>query len=116
MYKHPLLDPDRDPKTLQNKVQIDLRYYFVRRESENIYNWTKNTFQVINDKGFTYIQKVEDEEAKNHKETDNEIITAFMPELKISKMCPVLSFTIYMSALSPQNDKLSKKANTRNSK
>ena len=106
IYKHPLLDPDSTPKTLQNKVQMDLRYYFVRRGSENIYNWTKNTFRVVTEKGITFVEKTEDKETKNHKETDNEIITGFMPEIKNSKMCPVLSYTTYISALSPESDKL----------
>ena len=87
---------------------MDLCYYFVRRGSENIYNWTKNTFKIKTDDaiGITYIEKVKDELSKNHQEVDSEIITAFMPEQRGSRMCPVLSFTTYLSALNPKNDKL----------
>ena len=67
---------------------------------------TKNTFRVVTENGFTFVEKIEDEETKNHKETDNEIITAFMPEIKNSNMCPVLSFTTYVSALHPDSNKL----------
>ena len=104
MYNHKLLDPEINSRTLQNKVQMDLRYYFVRRGSENIYKWNKDTFKLVQDDNtkITYIKKVEDEETKNHKETDSEIITAFMPEQKGSKMCPVMSYTTYLSALSPK--------------
>ena len=108
MYSHPLLDPELNPRSLQNKVQMDLCYYFVRRGSENIYNWTKKTFEVKTDEatGIAYIDKIEDEQTKNHQEVDSEIITAFMPEQRGSKMCPVMSFTTYVSALSPKSDKL----------
>jgi hypothetical protein len=37
------------PLGLFNKVQFDLRLYFCRRGSENIYNFTKDTFQVSTD-------------------------------------------------------------------
>ena len=95
MYNHPLLDPNGTPRTIQNKVQMDLHYYFVRRGSENIYKWTKSTFKVVKDPdtGITYIEKDEDEETKNHKETNEEIVAAFMPEIRGSRMCPVVSFT-----------------------
>ena len=108
MYSHNLLDPDINPRTLQNKVQVDFRYYFVHRGCENIYNWTKDTFKVVTDdeSGIVYVKKVEDKETKNHKETDNEIITAFMPEVRGSKLCPVMSFTTYLSALSTESNKL----------
>ena len=107
-----------NPRSLQNKVQLDLRYYFVRRGTENIYNWTKDTFQLVHDEdtNMVYVKKVEDEETKNHKETDSEIITAFMPELKGSKMCPVMSFTTYMSALSPKTNYLWQTARFKNFK
>ena len=105
MYNSQLLDPEDSPKSLQNKVQMDLRYYFVRRGCENIYNWTKDTFKIVTDKdtNLTYIEKVQDEETKNHKEVDSDIITAYMPEISGSKMCPVMSFTTYVSSLSPQS-------------
>ena len=103
MYNSKYLDPELSPRCLRNKVEMDLRYYFVRRGCENIYHWTKDTFKLVKDAttDIVYVEKVEDEETKNHKETNNEIITAFMPEIKGSRMCPVMSFTTYLSALSP---------------
>ena len=47
IYNHTLLAPEGTPHTFQNKVQMDLHYYLVRRRSENIYKWTKSTFKVI---------------------------------------------------------------------
>ena len=87
---------------------MDLRYYFVRRGCENIYNWTKDTFRIVTDATtqITYIEKVEDEQTKNHTEMDSEVITGYMPEIKGSKMCPVMSFTTYISALSPLSNYL----------
>ena len=108
MYRHWLLNPELNPKSLQNKVQMDLRYYFVRWGCENIYDWTKDTFKVVTDPdtGITYVEKVQDEETKNHKEVDSEIIIAFMPEHPGSKMCLVMSFMTYVSALSPDSNYL----------
>ena len=40
----------------------------------------------------TYVKKIEDKETKNHKETDSEIITTFMPEIMGSLLCPVMSY------------------------
>ena len=50
--------------------------------------------------------KVEDEETKNHKETDAPIVSGFMPEIPNCKMCPVQSFLTYLYSLSPNNDNL----------
>ena len=84
---------------------MDLRYYFVRRGSENIYEWTTETFELKSDPatGINYIEKVKDEMTKNHTETDSDIITGYMPEIPGSKMCPVMSYTTYLSALTPGN-------------
>ena len=114
MYHHDLLKPEKNSETLQNKVQMDLCYYFVRRGTENIYHWTKDTFKTITDEsGIVYVKKVEDEETKNHKEIDSEIITAFMPEMRGSKYCPVMSFMTYVSALSSETKYLWQSSNTR---
>ena len=43
---------------------------------------------------------------KNHKETDQDIITGFMPEKKGDKLCPVTSYLRYINALSPKSEKL----------
>ena len=69
---------------------------------------TKKTFALRKDPDteFSYIAKVMDEETKNHKETDSEIITGFMPEIPYCKMCPVQSFLTYLYSLSPEVDHL----------
>ena len=53
-----------------------------------------------------YVTKAVDEETKNHKETDQDIISGFMPEIKDSKYCPVSSYIKYVNALSPKSEKL----------
>ena len=50
--------------------------------------------------------KVEDEETKNHKETDAPIVSGFMPEIPNCKICPVQLFLTYLYSLSPNNDNL----------
>ena len=52
---------------------------------------TKDWFQVKYDehKDMTYVVKVKDEETKNHKMTDEPITSAFMPEMKGDKYCPL---------------------------
>ena len=105
MYKSKFLDPDIGPKELQNKVQFDIRYYFARRGTENIYTMT-NTFKVVTDSEtqIAYITRAMDEATKNHKETDNDIISGFMPEMPKSKYCPVQSFLTYKISLTPEKD------------
>ena len=49
-----------------------------------------------------YVKKVMNEMSKNHKETDHEIITGFMPQLldlngRPHKLCPVRSFENYLN-------------------
>ena len=36
MYNHQYLDPDKDHRSLQIKVQFDIRFFFARRGSENM--------------------------------------------------------------------------------
>ena len=68
----------------------------------------KNTFEIMTDPdtGVRYVTKAIDEETKNHKETDQDIISGFMPENKDSKYCPVKSYLRYLNALSPRSEKL----------
>ena len=67
----------------------------------------KDTFKLEVDlnSGLRYIIKVKDEETKNHKETDQDIISGFMAEKKESKYCPVTSFLRYTNALSPKSNR-----------
>ena len=87
----------------------DIRFFFARRGGENIDSMTKNTFKLSTDPAtnIKYIEKIADEETKNHKETDGQIITGFMPEMENNhKMCPVQSFLTYLYSLSKESDAL----------
>ena len=101
MYKSKFPDPDKGPYELQAKVQFDIRYYFARRGGENIYDMTKETFKCVTDheSGVSYITHAQDKETKNHKESDNEIISGYLPETPGSKYCPVQSFLTYRISL-----------------
>ena len=92
------------PKALQNKVQFDIRYYFCRRGSENIYAMKKDTFQLAYDRDtkIAYVFKSKDEITKNHQETNSPIVTGFMPQIlnsdgTVDRMCPVRSFDNYLN-------------------
>ena len=108
MYHSEHMDPENNVRSLQNKVQWDIRYYFARRGGEGMQQMTKKTFALKRDEetGFCYIAKVMDEETKNHKETDTAIITGYMPEIPNNKMCPVHSYLTYVCGLSPEVDNL----------
>lgn len=45
-YNSDLLNSDKSPKQLQNKVQFNIKIYMMRRGSENIGSITKNTFKL----------------------------------------------------------------------
>ena len=92
---------------------FDIRYYFCRRGTENFQQFSKDMFQLHFDSetGISYVKKIQDEETKNHRETDSEIITGFMPQMldtngRPHKMCPVHSFENYVSHLNPKIQKL----------
>ena len=106
IYNSNLLDPHAGPKSLQNKVQFDIRYYMCRRGGENIESMTKDTFQLIwdNDLNMSYVKKVQDERTKNRTETNHEIITGFIPAILNAdgtphRLCPVTSFENYIETL-----------------
>ena len=106
MYSSEALDPELNVRTLQHKVMFDIRYYFARRGGEKIPNMMKDTFKMMTDvdTGLNYIMKQKDEETKNHKLCDKNITTAFMPELKNNKLCPVQSFLPCIYSLSPESN------------
>ena len=101
------MDPDRGAVELQNKVQFDIPYYFCRRGCENIYEMTKDMFSLAfnTDTQMFYIFKSKDELTKNHRETDNPIVTGFMPQIidrntgQPHKLCPVRSYENYIGKL-----------------
>ena len=106
LYNSKDLDPDFSPHSLQNKVQFDIRYYLCRQANENFHAMTKEFFQLVYDPEtqMTYVKKVSDELTKNHKETNNEVLTGFMPQFLDSTghphpLCPIRSFENYVNNL-----------------
>lgn len=108
LYQSVALDPDYSIKSLQEKVQFDIRFYFARRGAENMSEMQVDTFQLIYDADakVKYVKKVKDEITKNHKDVDKEIITGFMPEIPGNSLCPVKSFEKYVSHLHPEGTSL----------
>lgn len=102
------------PIQLQEKVRFDIRLYFFRRGSENMHDFTKDTFAVKVDAstGERYVCKVVDELNKNHTENDHESYTGFMPECRGSPQCPVASFEKYIEHLNPSCPRLWQKPKT----
>ena len=92
-----------ESQSLQDKVQFDIRFYFVCRANENIDKFTKKTFNLELDAntGIQYIKKNIDEQTKNH-QLDTEMINASMPELPNSNRYPVNNFITYLSKLHPR--------------
>ena len=102
------MNPDSGPTELLPKVMFNIRYFFCRRGTENFQDFHKDTFQLQFDveSGMTYVKKVQDEMSKNHKETDQEIKTGFMPQLLdidgcTHRLCLVRSFENYIAHLNP---------------
>ena len=101
------------PTGLANKVQFDIRMYFMRRGGENFHKMTVKTFQILyhQETGLKYVCKAIDELTKNHRETDKgHCGDGFMPEMPGNPMCPVTSFEKYLSKLHPGTDRLWQKA------
>ena len=105
MYNHKYLDPDDCAKSLQRKVQFDIRFYFARRGAENMEKMRKNTFKLSFDtKSETwFVLKDLDELTKNHKYIDKKV-SGYMPENKDDRLCPVRSFRKYIEHLHPENE------------
>ena len=105
MYNHSFMDPDISIKSLQRKVQFDIYFYFAWHVAENMEKMKENTFKLkFNEKLETwYVIKDIDELSKNHKNIDKNV-SGFMPENKDDRLCPVRSFQLYLSHLSPQNE------------
>ena len=97
-----------NPRSLQNKVQLDIRLYFCRRGEENMHSMTKSFFQTKMDpeSGLKYVIKCSDERQKNHKDDDKEFFSGLMCEMPGSPICPVTSYLKYMQKLHPACDSL----------
>ena len=104
MYNHPYMDPDKDHKSLQCKVQFGIRFFFARRGAENMELMQVNDFELCFDnKSETwFVKKVRDKLTKNHRDPKN-IVTGYMPENKDDRLCPVRSFKMYLQHLEPKN-------------
>ena len=83
------------------------------RGKENFHGMTKGTFALKYDSesGISYIEKVIDEQTKNHNETTSEVVTGFMPQMlnesgRPHKYCTVCSFENYLDHLNPEVDNL----------
>ena len=100
------LDPNFHPKSLQNKLQWDLRFYFARHGTENMYKMKKDHFKLWYDEvlDLRYVELAVSEETKNHKETNTDTESGLMPEMKDNKYCPVTSYLTYIMSLSRQSD------------
>ena len=110
IYNSKYLDPERNVRSLQAKVMWDIRYYFACRGFENFPKMTKDTFKLSThpDTGVKYLERIEDEETKNHKEVDGQIVSGYMPEISYdNKLCPVSSYLTYLYSLSKDNNILS---------
>lgn len=75
LYNHDELNPDGIPQQLQNKVQLDIHYFFCRRGGENVHAFMKDTFQLCYnaDTKIAFVKKAKDEMTKNHREKDTEL-------------------------------------------
>ena len=62
------MDPDKDPASLQRKVQFDLRFYFCRRGMENMDEMKKDHFELRykTETEEWHVIKTKDELTKNH--------------------------------------------------
>ena len=105
LYMSKELDPKVSPQTLQDKVQFDIRFYFIHRANENIDKFTKETFTLCIDAntGLKYIKKQIDEQTKNHQD-DTTFVNGIMPEDPNSDLCPVKNFMFYKSKVHPRCD------------
>ena len=100
MYSNRNLSPDLNPKTLFNKVQFDIRFYFSQQTPEDFLNMTKDTFYVATDPA-TKMKCVYKRDERNLKETSSKNNIQCMPEMPGNPRCPVASFLKYVSKLNP---------------
>lgn len=104
IYNSPHLNHEAGPVQLCNKVEWDIRYYFCRRGKENLYSFTKETFKLKHneEQDLRYIEKVQDEQTKNHTDDNVPIVSGHMVELKGNRFCPVTSYLTYLYSLDPK--------------
>ena len=105
MHNAAHLDPDNDSVSRLNKVQFDICFFFFRRGMENMDKMQISMFDIKYDpdEQLEYVVKVEEEATKNHRETNQNIQTCFMPANPGDRYCPVISYRMYLSHLHPDN-------------
>ena len=108
MYSGCHLSPDLTPKSLFNKVQFDIRFYFYQQGSEGFQNMTKDTFYVATDPATKRrcVYKRDEKSKKKLKEILNKNNIQCMPEMPGNPHCPVASFEKYVSKLDPECNSL----------
>ena len=93
------------PRGLQEKVWFDIMFRLCRRGRENLRQMTKSSFAVaIDATGAKFVFQVEDECDKNHNENDTSSDTpgeGSMYAVDGHSLCPVKTFELYKSKLSP---------------
>ena len=98
------MNPDGHARSLQNKVQFDIRLYFAQRGCENMEKMKTDDFQIEfhTNNELWYVIKKRDELTKNHKDIEA-LESGLMLENKTDRMCPVRSFRMYLQHLNPDN-------------
>lgn len=106
LYESMHLD-ENTPAGLANKVQFDVRLFFMRRGLENMASMTKSTFTVKTDEnGDKYVCKTKDEMTKNNRTLTHAFTTGPTMPATGGPKCPVTSFEKYIQLLSPNCDRL----------
>lgn len=91
------------PDTLQNKVFFEIMLFFCRRGRQNLRELKTEDFSIKTDPyGVRYVDKINDELTKNHRENDEAQEKQAMFET-VEPMCPVMSFEKYVFHLNPKN-------------
>ena len=92
------------PVGLQEKVWLDIMFYFIRRGRENMRQITKSTFAVGCDaSGKNFVYQVSGENDKNHSVDDGQFDTSGEGRMyeTNSALCPYKSFVKYLNKLNP---------------
>ena len=108
LYSNWNLSCDISPKTLYNKVQFDIRFYFCQRGPDNLLNMTKDTFYVSTDSGTRRkcVYKRDEKLNGGQSKSVNKNLGRCMPAMPGNPRCPVASFEKYISKLDPECNSL----------
>ena len=89
-----------DPQGLQDKVFIDVMLFFCNRGRENLREMTRDSFEIGEENGKTYIT-LKDTLTKNNRENEFEKSQGGIMTETGGQRCPVASFQRYMDKLNP---------------